>query len=85
MLVIVDLNHGNKSVTNDIENVLKELNVGRLISTDLVVYKDSDGYYDRVLVYPNGLFRDFERIGSMRRVNDLFDVIKILQNKNLLK
>lgn len=52
VLVIYDLNRGARSVTNDMENVLKNIskeNPGREIdSRTLIVYQDSMGRFDGV-------------------------------------
>jgi len=48
VLTISDLNLGNVSVTNDIENVVKDIEVMEKINADefVVVYKDSDDIWD---------------------------------------
>jgi len=48
VIVIEDLNLGNKSVTNDIENVVKDIEIMEKIEAKdcLVVYKDSEGTFD---------------------------------------
>jgi hypothetical protein len=46
---ITDLNKGNMSVTNDIENVVKAIIKKETIdvTTDFfIIYKDSDGFWD---------------------------------------
>ena len=51
VLVITDLDLGNRSVTNDIENVLLKIkaNIKPFPIPKLVIYKDSMGFYDQVL------------------------------------
>jgi hypothetical protein len=65
VLFIEDLNLGNKSVTNDIENVLdkisKELNTS--VSNFDIIYKDSTGTIDGV-VTKNNQFVDFYSINE---------------------
>lgn len=55
VLVIVDLNEGGKSVTNDAESVLRTISdilVGKGLSLpQTIIYRDSDGIYDG-LRYP---------------------------------
>jgi len=81
LIVIVDLNLGNRSVTNDIENVIKEISINLLLSDKIIVYRDSNGLYDQVLLNPRGLFERFKPITERRTVIDLFDVIKILEHR----
>lgn len=61
-LVIIDLNLGGTSVTNNAEGVLKEIwSEGILPSSVLgVIYKDTDGYYDELKISPEGRFRGFK-------------------------
>ncbi len=81
LLVLVDLNLGNKSLTNDIENVLADLNNDIDLFDKVIVYRDSDGHYDRVLIRRYNRFDIFLPISEKRQVNDLFDVIKILKQQ----
>jgi hypothetical protein len=48
ILVIKDLNLGNTSVTNDIENVVNDIAIMESINPAdyLIIYKDSEGNYD---------------------------------------
>lgn len=48
VIIIEDLNLGNKSVTNDIENVVKDIAVMEKIDPlqHIIVYKDSMGTWD---------------------------------------
>ena len=50
LIKIVDLNLGNKSVTNDIENVLRKIEAWHQgsIAGFRIMYKDSDGYFDGI-------------------------------------
>jgi hypothetical protein len=47
-LVIIDENHGNKSVTNDIENVVSDCFTGtdKKMEDHVIIYRDSDGSWD---------------------------------------
>lgn len=49
-LFIEDLNTGDKSVTNDIEEIVKELAIciGPNIKDMLIIYRDSDGVIDGI-------------------------------------
>jgi hypothetical protein len=63
VIIILDLNKGGKSVTNAIEWVLKEIkkDVGTFHGRK-VIYRDSFGIYDGVLVDVDGNFKDFYSI-----------------------
>jgi len=56
MVKIVDLDRGNKSVTNDAENVTRELFTSH--GNKRFIYRDSDGYWDELL-HQNGRFTRF--------------------------
>ena len=45
---IIDLDLGNKSVTNDIENVVEKISLSENINLDsyMIVYRDSEGKWD---------------------------------------
>jgi hypothetical protein len=53
---IVDLGVG-RSVTNDAENVVEEVN--RQYPARRIIYRDTDGQWDE-LVHNNGVFVDFK-------------------------
>ncbi len=57
-LHIVDLNLGNKSVTNDVESVLKELKLKHDLRGVTITYLDSMGQTDEI-VHDNGHFIAF--------------------------
>jgi len=63
-LHIVDLNLGNKSVTNDVEGVLKELKLKHDLRGVKITYLDSMGCVDRI-VHDNGKFIRFEPIAGL--------------------
>jgi len=48
VITIVDLNSGGCSVTNDIENVIREIGVFAKVNIGayMIVYKDSEGTWD---------------------------------------
>lgn len=87
ILVIHDQNRpGKKSVTNDIENVLalifnelKEHDVERLCNLNLkkVIYRDSDGLYDEVVIDANRQFVEFKAI----RTPELSEALKEIKNE----
>lgn len=69
VLCIVDLNLGNASVTNDIENVLRDIKrySQRIfpITVEHVIYRDSDGTWDLVVFgKQTGNFIGFESINE---------------------
>ena len=64
-LFIVDIGDGEKSVTNDIEEVLIDLTIELKTSMDnfIILYKDTEGRVDRVET-KNGEFISFKLIGE---------------------
>lgn len=75
VLVILDLNLGGKSVTNDIENVLhfifdlEEQKIAMLGSAQpmigTIIYRDSEGIYDGITVNADGTVR-FYSLGETK-------------------
>ena len=65
ILFIEDLNFGNKSVTNDIENILEDISEELDTSMDnyRIMYKDSQGVIDGIYT-KDGKFYDFYHIGE---------------------
>ena len=56
ILAIIDLNLGNMSVTNDMENVLSSIRKENHITVDkmrgvYIIYQDSEQQWDRVIYY----------------------------------
>jgi len=56
VLVIIDLNIGRKSVTNNIEAILRRIAADEkiVLTTMQIIYRDSEGNYDRVQVSASG-------------------------------
>jgi len=73
-VVIYDLDIGGRSVTNDIENVLEYIKQSVDISNKLVIYQDSDKYFDGVCISRNGKFSGFYPIHK-NTLNEAFEVI----------
>jgi hypothetical protein len=65
LIVIEDLN-GDKSVTNDIERVIATIAEYVTIGRRRIIYRDSSGRWDGVLVR-DGAFRSFVPIGQFSR------------------
>jgi hypothetical protein len=65
-LAVTDLNlAGYPSVTNDIENVLTELvAAGLLVTGRLVIYRDSLGIWDQVLIDDACRFANFRSLNA---------------------
>lgn len=65
VLCVIDMNApGSASVTNDAENVVEDLrHAGYDLSTARIVYRDSDGTWDEILV-SNGRFAGFGSLGA---------------------
>ena len=67
VLVITDLNRGGRSVTNGIHAVLAEIGaelVGGWDVVNHVIYRDSCGIYDGVVINAQGEFKGFFSIGE---------------------
>ncbi|MBB5496877.1 hypothetical protein [Paraburkholderia sp. MM5384-R2] len=77
MVAVADLNQpGHRSVTNDIENVIADLvRVGALLSGDRVIYRDSDGVWDQVIIDDACRFERFESIGASSAVEAVVRLI----------
>ena len=58
ILHITDLNLGNISVTNDVQNVLSEVGIQYDLTKKRVQYTDSEGQVDRIL-QKDGKFQGF--------------------------
>ena len=63
VIVIVDHDQG-KSVTNDAENVIADLAADFDLSKYLVIYRDTRGIYDQLLVDRTGHFAGFSSINE---------------------
>lgn len=63
VLVIFDRDCGSMSVTNDADRILPEEHRARGGLPAVVIYRDSDGRYDR-LRHRNGVFGGFAPIGA---------------------
>jgi hypothetical protein len=80
VLVITDLDKGGKSVTNNMEAVLaqiakdEEIDIHELGSERLIIYRDSDGYYDAVKIAASGAV-SFHPLSVKQRVNNEQDAI----------
>lgn len=61
---IIDANLGAPSVTNDIEAILDDIRVQGRIAGAKVVYQDSTGIWDQIIVDANGRFRDIKVLGA---------------------
>lgn len=79
LIVITDLDRGDISVTNDIENVLYDINMlfvstnlGDFLAECVVIYRDSEGIWDQVLISKDGKFAGFESINKKQ----LSDAVK---------
>ena len=80
LIAIVDLNYnGVISVTNDIENVLYDMlamfiicGMSGFLADCTLVYRDSDGLWDQIVIDKTGSFLAFEPI----RVRSLIDAVR---------
>jgi len=58
MILIVDLDQGGRSVTNDAYNVVRRLNQYLDIGCRRIFYRDSSGRFDEILTH-HGIFFGF--------------------------
>ena len=63
IIVIIDHDQG-KSVTNDAENVIADLAADFDLSKYRVIYRDTRGIYDQLLVNRTGHFAGFSSINE---------------------
>lgn len=64
---VIDSDDGGCSVTNDIEHVVRDLiDRGVDLTTAPLIYRDSQGLWDEVLVGPDGRFGGFRALGGER-------------------
>ena len=79
VLVINDLNLGNRSVTNGIECVLAQIrNEVPNIGKHRVIYSDSEGIFDEVIIDNSGNFLAFHPVMPGERHTDLGEALKSL-------
>lgn len=73
IICIVDLNEG-MSVTNDAENVIQDFeDKGLLTLEQLVIYRDSMGNWDQLLVKAGG-FAGFKPLGAQDKASAIMRV-----------
>ena len=79
-LALTDLNEaGYPSVTNDVENVLAALvAAGLLVSGRLVIYCDSQGVWDQVLIDGACRFVDFRSLNARSDI----EAMQIVMERN---
>lgn len=65
IIIIKDLNKGNKSVTNDVEYVLWYIKcfLPRM-ANHYIIYKDSEGIYDELIIDKDGKFKGFRSLAA---------------------
>lgn len=78
VVCIVDANDGGLSVTNDAENVIADMVAGGLLTTQPVIYCDSEGRWD-VLLVEGGRFAGFAPIGATSREHAIAVVLAGLE------
>lgn len=82
-VIIYDLDLGGKSVTNDIENVLKKIKLTIPNLFDFkVIYKDSLGTFDQVIIDEKGDFKDFKYLGALSATAALKKIKKVKEQKH---
>ena len=73
VLYIVDLDKGGMSVTNDMENVLAEIETHEGKITSQIIYRDSEGVWDEVTGWPGDI--GFAPIGARTMTEALNKII----------
>lgn len=70
IIVIIDLDQGNRTVTNDVENVLDQIrgNIPRpyRLGKLPIIYRDTSGDWDQILVDEEGRFLEFDALPRNR-------------------
>lgn len=67
VIVVIDLDDGGRSVTNDAENVVAELAARFNLRQRRIVYCDTEGRWDGLAVADDGTFAGFVAIGTFTR------------------
>jgi len=78
--IVVDLDLGNKSATNDIENVIRVVDQAIGLKGMTLIYRDSTKTYSRVRMTARGDFVSFTSLGLC---HDLFDALEALKDDSL--
>lgn len=74
VLVIIDLNCGGKSVTNDMESVLADIVRAEGVIPGLIIYRDSEGIYDQTWLV-NGVAQ-FKSLGNTTNQDEAISRLK---------
>jgi hypothetical protein len=73
---------GARSVTNDIENVIADLvTMERLFPGDRLIYRDSEGTWDEVVLDDACRFVDFRRLATRRRSLAIAYVLELMETR----
>lgn len=78
VLCIVDLDHGAMSVTNGAEIVLADMAREYDSLPTWIIYRDSDGNWDRLLATPDGQFQGFSVIDAGHRPKTLDHALQLI-------
>ena len=80
VLVLIDKDTGGRSLTNDIDNVVRTLIKDNPdYSAKKIIYRDSMGIFDQV-IHSDGQFKRFKSLGQL---TDLNDALKKCANNQL--
>lgn len=77
-LCIEDLNRSGRSVTNDVEKVLAELAKEYGALPAWIIYRDSDGNWDRIMATPEGKFIGFSVIEAGHRPKTMGHALQLI-------
>ena len=76
-ICIIDLDNGGKSVTNDIKNIIKEIEDENNFFLDSfkIVYRDSEGIWDAVILNSNGIRFLSLNVKTNEEAKEKYDII----------
>lgn len=81
VVVVVDLNLGSKSVTNDIEQVIESIDIVVGLRNKILIYRDSMKIYARVRFTDDGKFNGFYNLGLCMDLFDALEQVSSIESK----
>ncbi len=93
VIYILDHNEGNRSLTNDIEYALWSINkeyqrlffIERFkLKNTKVIYRDSEGYFDEVVLDDKGCFKAFRSLGGVKSIDEAVIALDFKQGSKAL-
>lgn len=77
VIVVIDLNLGSVSITNDVKFVLQKIRLKFGNTQHTIIYRDSDGIYDQIQVDKFCNFRGFNSLGLEKDQEKAIKKVKI--------